>query len=224
MPSGNATERTPLLSRSSVDNTQYAIDYSQEPITHVIPSQSGSPTYISTQTSKQCCSGLDNCSLACQSGSTYSKGCCRSAENSTCAVTLSNDQDDECCGLGLACSIKGERSACCRSTSQKVEIEINECCNNLANQPWQYKAVALLCALFLAGKFLPSSLTLYISYNSRNTHHISVGSHFAAHTLGAMKNIIKEVTSLYTLVIDHILCADLLSANRNLVSPIRNTV
>ncbi|KAJ8659646.1 hypothetical protein O0I10_004625 [Lichtheimia ornata] len=41
--------------------------------------------------------------------------------------------------------------------------------DHLTTQPWKYKAVALACALFLA-----------------------VGSHFAAHTLGAMKNIIKE--------------------------------
>ncbi|ORX90928.1 MFS general substrate transporter [Basidiobolus meristosporus CBS 931.73] len=37
------------------------------------------------------------------------------------------------------------------------------------NKPWKYKAIALLCALLL-----------------------SVGSHYAAHTLGALKNTIKE--------------------------------
>ncbi|KAL7319191.1 hypothetical protein PS15m_002358 [Mucor circinelloides] len=39
----------------------------------------------------------------------------------------------------------------------------------LSNQPWKYKIVALLCAMFLA-----------------------MGSHFAAHTLGAMKSTIKK--------------------------------
>lgn len=153
MPYGTANERTPLLSPPPEVNynTQYALDYSQEPITHVIPSQSGSPTYISTQTSKQCCSGFKNCSLACQSENSYNKGCARSGDESTCAVNMPNNRG-ECCGLGLGCSIKGEGGSCCRSKSQKIEIERNECCNNLANQPWQNKAVALLCALFLAGK------------------------------------------------------------------------
>ncbi|ORX89781.1 MFS general substrate transporter [Basidiobolus meristosporus CBS 931.73] len=40
---------------------------------------------------------------------------------------------------------------------------------NFEDKPWKYKAIALLCALLL-----------------------SVGSHYAAHTLGALKNTIKE--------------------------------
>ncbi|KAI9009009.1 major facilitator superfamily domain-containing protein [Phycomyces nitens] len=40
---------------------------------------------------------------------------------------------------------------------------------HLANQPWKYKCLALACVLLL-----------------------SVGSHFSAHTLGAMKSIIKK--------------------------------
>jgi hypothetical protein len=150
MPDPHPTERTPLLSHSSQDDLQYDIDYSREPITHVIPNHSSNPTYISTQESKQCCSGRENCSLACQSGSTYTNGCCRSSDHSSYAVTLSNDQD-ECCGLGLGCNIRGDAKTCCRATSTKAEIEQSGYCDGLASQPWQYKAVALLCALFLAG-------------------------------------------------------------------------
>jgi hypothetical protein len=150
MPYGSAAERTPLLSRPpGVHTTQYTIDYSQEPITHVIPSQSGTTTYISTQKAKKCCSGLQNCSLACQSENGYSNANGHSMTDSTCAVRMTNDQ--ECCGLGLGCGVKGEGSSCCRSLSRKDEIERDEYCDSLANQPWQYKSVALLCALFLAG-------------------------------------------------------------------------
>ncbi|KAG2187362.1 hypothetical protein INT44_005048 [Umbelopsis vinacea] len=168
MPDPHATERTPLLSHSSQQyNVQYDLNYSNEPITHVIPNQSGTPTYISTQQSKQCCSGRENCSLACQTSSASTNSCCRSGDNFT--VNVPNDQN-ECCGLGLGCSIKGDVKTCCRASSSKAEIERNEStCDGLSSQPWQNKAVALLCALLLA-----------------------VGSHFAAHTLGAMKNIIKE--------------------------------
>lgn len=63
----------------------------------------------------------------------------------------------------------------------------------LINQPRKYKVVALLCAVFLAGNVFWMHLIL-----SDLTHftHDSVGSHFAAHTLGAMKNIVKEVSVL----------------------------
>ncbi|RCH86311.1 Major facilitator super domain-containing protein 1 [Rhizopus azygosporus] len=58
------------------------------------------------------------------------------------------------------------------SMSTKVDVQqidyVNPA-NQLSDQPWKYKMVALLCAMFLA-----------------------VGSHFAAHTLGAMKSIIKK--------------------------------
>ncbi|KAI8987545.1 hypothetical protein BDF20DRAFT_850834 [Mycotypha africana] len=49
----------------------------------------------------------------------------------------------------------------------------NDITCKLASQPWKYKIVALSCAMFLA-----------------------MGSHFAAHTLGAMKSTIKEVRIL----------------------------
>lgn len=152
MSDPHATERTPLLSHSSQQNiAQYDINYSNEPITHVIPNQSGTPTYISTQQqSKQCCSGRENCSLACQSTSASSSNCCRSGNNSSFTVNVPNDQN-ECCGLGLGCSIKGDVKTCCRASSSKAEIERNESCDGLSSQPWQNKAVALLCALLLAG-------------------------------------------------------------------------
>ncbi|KAG2230135.1 hypothetical protein INT48_001477 [Thamnidium elegans] len=75
-----------------------------------------------------------------------------------------------------------EQEGCCRydnnnkdkqvtptTTSLYISNENNDTTCQLSNQPWKYKIVALLCALFLA-----------------------VGSHFAAHTLGAMKSIIKK--------------------------------
>lgn len=60
----------------------------------------------------------------------------------------------------------------------------------LIKQPRKYKAVALLCAVFLAGSVFWIQRWLDLIWFS--SFHI-VGSHFAAHTLGAMKNIIKEV-------------------------------
>ncbi|KAJ2964790.1 hypothetical protein NQZ79_g329 [Umbelopsis isabellina] len=174
MPYGTAAETTPLLSNSTENyttqqNSQYSLDYTQEPITHVIPNHSGTPTYISTQTSSKCCSGLKNCSMACQSNGGYrsSNTHRQSMSDAECSVTIYNNQ--KCCGLGLGCGVDGKRGACCRESSKRVEDEMNDYCSSLSNQPWQYKSIALLCALFLA-----------------------VGSHFAAHTLGAMKNIIKE--------------------------------
>lgn len=66
------------------------------------------------------------------------------------------------------------KSACC-SSKRKNSTQNNglptvndEDYCFLSEQKWEYKLIALLCAIFLA-----------------------VGSHFAAHTLGAMKNTIK---------------------------------
>ncbi|KAG1646590.1 hypothetical protein G6F44_000674 [Rhizopus delemar] len=76
---------------------------------------------------------------------------------------LLTKQNDTCCS----------EQGCCSGSSQPDNQEPivlqkeNEC--GLSDQPWKYKLVALLCAMFLA-----------------------VGSHFAAHTLGAMKSIIKK--------------------------------
>jgi hypothetical protein len=153
MQYGTAAETTPLLSSSPENHTtQYTLDYSQEPITHVIPNQSGDPTYISTQTSSKCCSGLKNCSMACQSKGGYRSINTRrqSMSDAECSVAIYNNQ--ECCGLGLGCGVNGERGACCRAGSRKAEDEMNDYCTSLSTQPWQYKSIALLCALFLAGK------------------------------------------------------------------------
>ncbi|KAI8980829.1 major facilitator superfamily domain-containing protein [Pilobolus umbonatus] len=61
------------------------------------------------------------------------------------------------------CSLK---KTCCESALPPSRD--NEVCQ-LSEEPWKHKCVALICALFLA-----------------------VGSHFAAHTLGALKSIIKR--------------------------------
>jgi hypothetical protein len=63
---------------------------------------------------------------------------------------------DNCCS---------EREGCCRynkkqdtqpNTTTSLFISTNELDNDptcqLSNQPWKYKIVALLCAMFLAGK------------------------------------------------------------------------
>ncbi|CDH55228.1 major facilitator superfamily transporter [Lichtheimia corymbifera JMRC:FSU:9682] len=76
------------------------------------------------------------------------KGCCSAPKSHTTPSSCFNDSE----------------SACCQQQSQVNNADYCQ----LAEQPWQYKAVALICALLLA-----------------------VGSHFAAHTLGAMKNTIK---------------------------------
>ncbi|KAI9230732.1 MAG: major facilitator superfamily domain-containing protein [Piptocephalis tieghemiana] len=53
-----------------------------------------------------------------------------------------------------------------RSTSEDTQASSE---SNESNYPWQYRAIALACALLL-----------------------SVGSHYAAHTLGTLKAIVKE--------------------------------
>ncbi|KAI9315686.1 major facilitator superfamily domain-containing protein [Dichotomocladium elegans] len=68
-----------------------------------------------------------------------------------------------CCASSNASGQGG--SQCCQ---QQENVNNADFCQ-LAEQPWQYKMTALVCALLLA-----------------------VGSHFAAHTLGAMKNTIKQ--------------------------------
>ncbi|KAI9244941.1 major facilitator superfamily domain-containing protein [Sporodiniella umbellata] len=77
---------------------------------------------------------------------------------------LKNDRP-LCCLKGSGCSSKKKQ---CPSTESLLPTTVEEEYCFLSEQKWEYKTIALLCAIFLA-----------------------VGSHFAAHTLGAMKNIIK---------------------------------
>ncbi|OBZ85425.1 Major facilitator superfamily domain-containing protein 1 [Choanephora cucurbitarum] len=56
---------------------------------------------------------------------------------------------------------------CCKKIAIEDDDDDPTC--QLSKQPWKYKSIALLCAIFLA-----------------------MGSHFAAHTLGAMKSTIKK--------------------------------
>ncbi|KAI8082845.1 major facilitator superfamily domain-containing protein [Halteromyces radiatus] len=73
------------------------------------------------------------------------------------------------------CKGRNDIGACCSTAINPPSSSLDNNDNQnssycqLSDQPWKYKSIALLCALFLA-----------------------VGSHFAAHTLGAMKNTIKQ--------------------------------
>ncbi|KAF7732113.1 hypothetical protein EC973_006368 [Apophysomyces ossiformis] len=83
-----------------------------------------------------------------------------------------NANNNESCCASKACCSSNPTSACCSSMPDQpclpTRKDDDDYCH-LAEQPWEYKMVALACALFLA-----------------------VGSHFAAHTLGAMKSKLKE--------------------------------
>ncbi|KAL0139017.1 major facilitator superfamily domain-containing protein [Mucor lusitanicus] len=99
---------------------------------------------------------------------------------------LKNKQQDPCCSSttdnrqppATCCSMKmnsgpAGKPACC-SAKKKTKpcnglppVNDEDYCF-LAEQKWEYKGIALACAILLA-----------------------IGSHFAAHTLGAMKNTIK---------------------------------
>ncbi|KAI7893521.1 major facilitator superfamily domain-containing protein [Mucor mucedo] len=88
----------------------------------------------------------------------------QNAIHSSCKGQL---QKTACCSfkvdLGQAAAPK-KRSRC-----NELPIDRDDDFCYLSEQKWKYKLIALACALFLA-----------------------VGSHFAAHTLGAMKNTIKK--------------------------------
>ncbi|KAF0408075.1 MFS general substrate transporter [Gigaspora margarita] len=63
------------------------------------------------------------------------------------------------------------------------------------NRPWKYKVFALVCALSLSGTYVQ-----HPTFEDNNKSNIvyfndlsnAVGSHFAAHTLGALKSIVKD--------------------------------
>ncbi|KAI8393844.1 major facilitator superfamily domain-containing protein [Radiomyces spectabilis] len=82
----------------------------------------------------------------------------------------STNNGSGCCATKKSCCASGK--GCCSTQMRPQRCNIpttdDDYCH-LADEPWEYKAVALSCALFLA-----------------------VGSHFAAHTLGATKNILKK--------------------------------
>lgn len=61
------------------------------------------------------------------------KGCCSAPKSHTTPSSCFNDSE----------------SACCQQQSQVNNADYCQ----LAEQPWQYKAVALICALLLAGMF-----------------------------------------------------------------------
>ncbi|KAI8334070.1 major facilitator superfamily domain-containing protein [Choanephora cucurbitarum] len=83
----------------------------------------------------------------------------------SCCSLKDDGKKPSCCSLKSACcSNKNDQKAC----SKLPPVNDDDYCF-LAEQKWEYKCIALMCAMFLA-----------------------VGSHFAAHTLGAMKNTIKE--------------------------------
>ncbi|KAI8372748.1 major facilitator superfamily domain-containing protein [Radiomyces spectabilis] len=89
--------------------------------------------------------------------------------NATTSVPVCS-QGGRCCAVIATSSSESKLPTCCSTASPSLGQPGNDddyC--HLADQPWKYKAVALTCALLLA-----------------------VGSHFAAHTLGAMKPIIKQ--------------------------------
>ncbi|CAO3700263.1 unnamed protein product [Rhizopus microsporus] len=81
---------------------------------------------------------------------------------------LNKANQSTCCSTnGNACCASRRKSSG-RLQKNGLPIVNDEDYCYLSEQKWQYKLIALLCAIFLA-----------------------VGSHFAAHTLGAMKNTIK---------------------------------
>ncbi|CAG8578995.1 2612_t:CDS:2 [Gigaspora margarita] len=63
------------------------------------------------------------------------------------------------------------------------------------NRPWKYKVFALLCALSLSGTYVQhptfedNNKSNIVYFNNLSN---AVGSHFAAHTLGALKSIVKD--------------------------------
>ncbi|SAM05584.1 hypothetical protein [Absidia glauca] len=73
-----------------------------------------------------------------------------------------------CCGANNGTGGCCSTSSAHPSSTSNGDNDVISC--QLSDQSWQAKSIALMCALLLA-----------------------VGSHFAAHTLGAMKNTIKEV-------------------------------
>lgn len=94
---------------------------------------------------------------------------------------LLKDAKKPACGQiqkSACCSFKGDNgpASCCSSKKKNGKspcsglppVNDDDYCY-LSEQKWEYKLIALMCAIFLA-----------------------VGSHFAAHTLGAMKNTIKQ--------------------------------
>lgn len=96
---------------------------------------------------------------------------------------LLTKQNDTCCSEQGCCSNSGSSQ---QDPSEPIVLQKeNEC--GLSDQPWKYKVVALLCAMFLAGL----AWTIHIPTPTKPFS--KVGSHFAAHTLGAMKSIIKKV-------------------------------
>lgn len=55
-----------------------------------------------------------------------------------------------CCGRNEPLNDRGESTCCSRGTCCSQSITDEDDCF-LTTQPWQYKAVALICALLLAG-------------------------------------------------------------------------
>ncbi|RCH97907.1 Major facilitator super domain-containing protein 1 [Rhizopus stolonifer] len=93
--------------------------------------------------------------------------------NEQTPLLAKDNQPSLCCSQKASATCCSAKSACCSNKSQKTACSRLPPVNDedycfLAEQKWEYKCVALMCAIFLA-----------------------VGSHFAAHTLGAMKNTIK---------------------------------
>ncbi|KAI9487306.1 MAG: major facilitator superfamily domain-containing protein [Benjaminiella poitrasii] len=90
-------------------------------------------------------------------------------------LSSSSSSTANCCSEEGCCQNNNNNSATDKllsktiSTNLQLTIDSDDPTCQLSNQPWKYKIIALLCAMFLA-----------------------MGSHFAAHTLGAMKSTIKK--------------------------------
>jgi hypothetical protein len=64
---------------------------------------------------------------------------------------------DNCCSEQEGCcryNKDGKKPVIPTSTSLYINNEDNDPTCQLSNQPWKYKIVALLCAMFLAGKHI----------------------------------------------------------------------
>jgi hypothetical protein len=137
---------------------------------------------------------------------------------------LLQKQDTQAC-CPIKNNNKGAETACCSLKKKNKQPICNELppANHqdycfLADQKWEYKCIALMCAIFLAGNLSHLlEISMYILTS------ILVGSHFAAHTLGAMKNTIKTVNALRSIIqVSFFLISWCIY--RNLVSPILNMV
>ncbi|CEP14934.1 hypothetical protein [Parasitella parasitica] len=83
--------------------------------------------------------------------------------------TSSSTSSYDCCSEADCCRKQQDKAPITKLFIPSTTESDDDPTCQLSSQPWKYKIVALICAMFLA-----------------------MGSHFAAHTLGAMKSTIKK--------------------------------